>query len=290
MSALLAAALAWLAGRPLSRFVVAPLTRLRERIAELDIDAISHTDIGPSEGVLEVDALRSTIGQMILRVDRALGLAQRFAANAAHELRTPLTSIRGELELLSESIADVTPRANASRAEQKLAELSLLVERLLILSVPARSRTDAHEVVSLRDLLEDSIGALPGDDRERVAVSDEDALIRGDSVLLATMIANGVANGLKFGSRVSTRLAVVDGEAVIHIDDDGPGISDTERERAFEPFFRSQDALRRRVPGHGLGLALIRHIAQTHGGNASLVDKAERGARLEIRLPVADRG
>jgi len=287
LSALIAALLAWLASRPISRLVVAPLTRLRERIADLDLDALSDADLGPPGGVLEVDALRATIGQLIARVERALGLAQRFAANAAHELRTPLTSIRAELELLSESIVEAGPRADAVRAEHKLAELAVLVERLLILSVPARSKSDAHEVVSVRDLLEDSVGSLPMDDRQRIAVSDEDALVNGDSVLLATMIANAMANGLKFGSKVSTSLAVSGREAVIYIDDDGPGIDEAERERAFEPFFRSQDALRRRIPGHGLGLALIRHIAQTHGGNAAFVHKPAGGTRLEIRLPVA---
>jgi nitrogen-specific signal transduction histidine kinase len=82
--------------------------------------------------------------------------------------------------------------------------------------------------------------------------------------------------------RTVTITAPVAGE-----DDDGPGVEASERERAFEPFFRSSEALRRRVPGHGLGLALIRHIATTHGGSATLVDKRTQGARLEIRLPSA---
>ena len=287
MSVLLAAALAWMASRPISRYVVAPLTKLRERIAQLEIDGISATQLGPPDGVVEVDALRSAIGHLVVRIEGAVGLAQRFAANAAHELRTPLTSVRAELEMLSENIAEPVARANACRAERKVAELSVLVERLLILSVPARSATDAYEVVSLRDLLEDTVDALPTDDRQRVAVSDDDALVNGDASLLATMIANAVANGTKFGNRVSTTLTVSGREVVIHIEDDGPGVNAADRERVFEPFFRSPDALRRRLPGHGLGLALIRHIAQTHGGSAHFVDKSGHGARLEIRLPVA---
>lgn len=286
LSALLAAALAWFATQPISRFVVAPLTQLRERIAGLDVDAISEADLGHSEGVLEVDALRHTLGELISRVERALALAHRFAANAAHELRTPLTSLRAELELLSESLRDSAFRADASHAEQKVAELSVLVERLLILSVPAQGETDVHEVVSLRDLLEDAVQALPTADRSRVALSDEDALIHGDATLLATMISNAFANGLKFADHVSTRLTLRDREAVLHVDDDGPGVESADRERVFEPFFRAQAALRRRVPGSGLGLALIRHIAQTHGGHAAFTEKHARGARLEIRLRV----
>ena len=172
-------------------------------------------------------------------------------------------------------------------AHQKLAELLVLVERLLILSVPVRSATDAHEIVSLRDLLEDVVKSLPKNDRSRVALSEGDALVRGDATLLGTMVANAIANALKFGSGVTTEVSLVEGVAVLHVDDDGPGVDAAERERAFEPFFRSSEALRRRIPGHGLGLALIRHIATTHGGSAMLVDKLTPGARLEIRLPAA---
>jgi len=290
LAALLAAALAWIASRPLSRYVVAPLTRLRDRIAQLDVDAISEADLGPPEHVAEVDALRSTIGQLIVRVERALSEAQRFAANAAHELRTPLTSVRAELELLTEAMSESEARADAVRAQQKLGELSVLVERLLILSVPARATDDAHELVSLRDLVEDAMDALPSVDRARVRLPDGDALVRGDAAILATMVTNALSNALKFGSAVTTAIEVADGRAILRVDDDGPGLDDACRERAFEPFFRSADALRRRLPGHGLGLALIRHIARTHGGDAAFFDKAERGARLEIRLPAAESG
>lgn len=287
LAALFAAALAWAGSRPVSRRIVAPLTRLRERIAQLDIDALAASSLGSEEHIAEVDALRSTIEQLIARVERALAQANRFAANAAHELRTPLTSVRAELELLAERIVDPEAREGATLAQQKLSELSVLVERLLILSVPARSAADAHEIVSLRDLLEDAVQSLPPDDRARVQVASEDALVRGDAALLGTMVTNAIANGLKFGNTVSTDLSLVDGIAVLHVDDDGPGMDASERERAFEPFFRGDAALRRRIPGHGLGLALIRHVATTHGGTAALVDKATLGARLEIRLPVA---
>jgi len=287
LASLFAAALAWAASRPISRHVVAPLTRLRERIAQLNIDALSDADLGAEEHIVEVDALRRTIKQLIVRVERALSQAHRFAANAAHELRTPLTTVRAELELLAENITEPDAREGATVAQQKLAELSVLIERLLILSVPARSAADGHEVVSLRDLLEDAVQALPTNDRARVRLSDDDVLVRGDAALFGTMVTNALANGLKFGSTVTTAVSRLAGSAVLFVEDDGPGVEEAERERAFEPFFRSSEAIRRRVPGHGLGLTLIRHIAETHGGTAALVDKPTRGARLEIRLPFA---
>lgn len=281
LAALFAAALAWVASRPISRRVVAPLTRLRERIAKLDLDAISQADLGAEEHIAEVDALRAAIGQLMSRVERALSQAHRFAANAAHELRTPLTAVRGELELLAESGTD----DGAAHAQQKLAELSVLVDRLLILSVPARTSDDVHEIVSLRDLLEDAVQALPPNERSRVHITDADAQVRGDATLLSTMVSNALSNGLKFGKSVAAEISVTATSATLRFDDDGPGLTADERERVFEPFFRSPTALRQRIPGHGLGLALIRHIATTHGGTATFVNDATPGAKLEITLP-----
>jgi two-component system, OmpR family, sensor kinase len=280
----LAAALTWAASRPLSRFIIAPLSRLRAQIAALDVDALSRAHLGENEHISEVDALRDTMGQLIQRVEQALEQAHRFAVNAAHELRTPLTSVRAELELLSENVTDSTMRADVLRAQHKLAELVVLVERLLILALPKRSPTDAYDVVSMRDLFEDTVAGLPAADRPRVLTPQDDALVQGDAVLLSTMVANALSNALKFSATVSVAFQVHDRHVVIWIDDSGPGVDVAERERVFEPFFRSPEALRRRMPGHGLGLALIRHIARTHNGDARFVDKTTSGARLEIRI------
>lgn len=286
LAALFAAALAWAASRPLSRHVTAPLTRLRERIAQLQVDSLTRSTLGDDEHVAEVDALRATLAQLIARVERALAQAQRFAANAAHELRTPLTTIQAELELLVEGAAELNARESAAVVQRKVAELSALVERLLILSVPTQASVNARELVSLRDVVEDVVQGLSPPERARVQVAEGDALVQGDAVLLGTMVANGVANGLKFGDSVKVELSRAGDLAVLCIDDDGPGVSPSERETVFEPFFRTRDALSRRIPGHGLGLALIRHVAEAHGGGARLADPPARGARLEIRLPV----
>lgn len=285
LAALLAAVLAWAASRPVSRRVVAPLTRLRERIAQLDVESLTEASLGAEEHIAEVDALRLTIRQLIGRVERTVAQAQRFAANAAHELRTPLTTVQAELELLAESVLEPNAREGAEVAQRKVAELSALVERLLVLSVPARSSVDVREVVSLRDLLEDIAHTMPKSERGRIQLSEGDALVRGDAILLGTMVSNALSNGLKFGESVKVDVSRAGGFAVLHIDDDGPGVQAGERELAFEPFFRTTDAQNRRIPGHGLGLALIRHVAEAHGGKAALTDKPTRGARLEIRLP-----
>jgi len=108
---------------------------------------------------------------------------------------------------------------------------------------------------------------LPTSERAHVQVTD----------------GNALSNGLKFGTHLAADVTSTGTSATICFDDDGPGITGDERARVFEPFFRAQSA--QRIAGHGLGLALIRHIATTHGGNAVFVDKPKPGARLEITLP-----
>jgi signal transduction histidine kinase len=279
----------WLWSRPIARAAVAPLARLRARVAAIDVDTGATADLGPIEDVSEVDELRATIGQLIERLARALDQAQRFAANAAHELRTPLTAVRAELELLAEkpqASPDVADGLTTART--KVTDLALLVEKLLILATPKGAVDAPAEVLSLRDMMEDVVQGLPPEQSRKVTLSDEDALVRGDTVLLTTMFTNGLVNALKFGNEVRVNLKARHGRVVITIDDDGPGLDEANLERVFEPFFRSQQALQRRVPGHGLGLALVRHVAENHGGSAHFGHKETVGARLHIELPQID--
>lgn len=276
----------WFWSRPMARSAVAPLSRLRSRVAAIDVDLGGEVELGPVEHVTEVDELRATIGQLLQRVGVALEQAQRFAANAAHELRTPLTAVRAELELFGESpAAGFEVGGNLSAARAKVAELVTLVEKLLVLSSTKLILDEPNEIVSLRDVMEDVVHGLEPELVEKVALTQADALVRGDSVLLASMFANGVANALKFGKTARVDLAVVDGEAAITIDDDGPGLDRADWERVFEPFYRGEGARRLRRPGHGLGLALVRHIAESHGGSACFTERDGAGARLRIVLP-----
>lgn len=286
VAAVLAALAAWIASRPLSRAVVAPLARLRAHLARLDVDAGLETSLGVDEQVEEVDALRVTLAQLLTRVNQAIEQARRFAANAAHELRTPLTMIRGELELLSEQPSlSRDDQRNVGRVERKIADLSVLVERLLILAAPKRDAQDAAELLSLRDLVEDTVNTLDPADWERITTDEGDALVRGDSVLLSTVIANALSNGLKFGERVQIEVSHADRWAVIRVSDDGPGVAPEDRLRVFEPFYRAIPNAGAPTAGHGLGLALVRHVAEIHGGAARFIEGRRGWTTLEIRLP-----
>ena len=296
IAAFLAAVGAWGLSRPLARRVLAPLAQLRRRLAGIDHHAVAPVDLGPPADVLEVDELRSTAALLLTRLQTSMWEAQRFAANAAHELRTPLTSARAELELLSEEedTHSETTRERLARVERKVGELSTLVERLLVLAMPrvAADGREASELVSLRDVVEEVLASFSPAEVARVTTDDGDAQVMGDPVLLMSMVSNGIGNALKFADHARVSVVVSGPMAIITIVDDGAGIDVAEREQVFAPFYRSPAALKRRLPGQGLGLAMVRHIAEMHGGSASLLvrDPGVVGAALEMRVALASNG
>lgn len=274
LAALFAGGLAFVASRPLAAGVVAPLSELQRRLRS---SGIARADLGPDSGVLEVDALRAALAELLRRIDEALTHATRFAADAAHELRTPLSTVQAELELLGNE--DTFSAETLARLRTTVSRLSVLVERLLILAT--LGERGATELVSLRDVLEDTVQALPAPERDRVKLEvSGDLSLHGDATLLTSMVSNALSNGLKFGRTVTARLTA----EVLQFDDDGPGIPLEERQQVFEPLYRGKAARAAGVAGHGLGLALIAHVARHHHGTASFDDGAP-GARLTLRFP-----
>ena len=287
LAALLAGFGAWIVSRPVASLLIGPLSELRQRVGSIDIASGRATDLGDPMGVVEVDALRETIQALLARIGETISHAERFAADAAHELRTPLTSIRGELELLME---DPSLRREAAgdlaRATAKVVQLQTLLERLLVLALPDQSQWSTIEVVSLQDLTEDIVARLPEVDRQRVRLHAPrgSVVVRGDEALLGMLFSNALSNGLKFGKRVEVSTYEASDDVILLVDDDGPGVSPDQRTVVFEPFVRAPLAVERQISGHGLGLALIAHVARRHGGSARFIDGGS-GAHLEIRLP-----
>ncbi len=277
VATLLSAILGW----AVAGWSLRPLRQLTERVAA--VGEQGAVELGPRRGIDEVDALREVLQRTLDRLRVSLGHSQRFAGDAAHELRTPLTALAGELELLAERPRDPEDADSVARARRTVARLVLLVERLLVLATPTR---DGHglESVPLGERIEELVAELPRVQRERMSLDLPAVLppVTGDGSLLAAMVSCGVENALKFSSGpVVVRLSVRDEALVLQIDDEGPGVPSAERERVFLAFERAGSA----VQGHGIGLALVAHVAALHRGRAAFVEGAV-GARLEIILPL----
>lgn len=294
LASLLAVLLAAVGGAAVSgavaRRVVAPLVRLRDAVSGVSAARPGEARLGDDEGIAEVDALRVAIAALLHRLDGALVQSRRFSADAAHELRTPLTALRTELELLSEAHRDDERVAEPlARAVQRTVALGDLLEQLLILARPLEAMPSFVELVDLPGLVEDAQLELPSAKRARISVhSDPDVgAIRGDPTLLRALVRNAIDNALKFSGQAPVDVEVRErqGAVFFEVRDQGPGIPVEERERVFEAFHRAAVA-RASQPGHGIGLALIAHVAAAHGGRAAFVD-ADRGAHLRVSFPSA---
>jgi signal transduction histidine kinase len=272
----------------LTRWAVAPLEALTRALRQTRPTSGRLLELGPPSQVEEVEAVRNALAERARQIQGLLEQTSRFAADAAHELRTPLTALRAELELaLEEGTAAVDTRV-LERAVQRVARLSELVNRLLILALPESDLTHGFEAVSLLDVAEDVIAELSPPERALVQLDGRsEGTVRGDTELLHSLLANALGNALKFAPRPPIIVRIAErsegelGTIVVETIDRGPGVPGALRERVFEPFFRIRaDAAR----GHGLGLALIGHIARVHGGRARFVE-VDAGAVLEVVLP-----
>lgn len=274
----------WGLGRRLVRRLLLPLSAFGERIATMDADRTGDR-LPASWGAQEIDTLAARFNALLARIDDSVGRERRFLLDVSHELRSPLSRLQAQLDLLIEESAS-EPDAPLQRAAAACAGLVRLTESVLALG---RDEPPAGETVNLCDLLRayqiDLADREPPQAARLHVDAQDEVLLRADPALLRLCLVNLIENALKF-STGSVRIAVAeDGPAVLlSVQDRGPGIPDEEVERVGEPFFRGRRG-RGRVPGSGLGLALVRHVVQQHGGQLTFHRPDAGGLRVEVRLP-----
>ena len=228
----------------------------------------------------EVAAVAASFNQAAGRIEALLRSNQSLLANASHELRSPLARLKMAVSM----IEDAGPAQRESlrvEVHKNIAELDALVEEVLL-----ASRLDAT-----RDPLQaDPVDLLPMAAEEAARVQAEAAgdaaVVRGDERLLRRAVRNLLENARRYGGdEVLVEVATLaGGGAAVSVSDRGPGVPEAYRERIFEAFFR--------LPGHaeraggvGLGLALVRQIAQRHGGSVRCEPRAGGGSRFTLTLP-----
>lgn len=267
----------------LTRWALRPLHGLYQLLRGVRPGLPVPTELSEPMPTAEVEEIRAALWSLLQQGRALLAQSQTFAANAAHELRTPLTAIRAELELVIEEASSEVERAALTRIGQRVAHLSALLERLLLLAAPVGDSVQG-EAVALGDLLAEAVAGRGAElaQRLRVEVADE-GIVRGDPTLLRSLIDNALDNALKFSAPapVTVTLREAGERVVLDVIDEGPGVPESERARVFEPFYRIAGAP---APGHGMGLALIRHIAAAHAGQASFLPR-RAGAHLRVELP-----
>jgi signal transduction histidine kinase len=237
----------------------------------------------------EIDRLAATMNQMLERLQISVERQQRFVGDASHELRTPLTRLRTELEL---GLATAEGPAERGRLQSLLSEVIATEE--MVGDLLYLSRTEASEPLSARVDLDDLVIAegrrLTANGRVQVNLAGvSGAQVMGDRGQLERAIRNLVDNAERHANtQVAVTLCETNGDAVLTVADDGPGIPVEGAGRIFDRFARLDEARSAGSGGTGLGLAIASEIAMRHRGSLSLTNPGEPGASFELRLPVAD--
>jgi two-component system, OmpR family, sensor kinase len=273
--------------------VSAPLRRMAAVAARVDAG-----DLAPRMEVAarrdEVSVLAESFNHMLDRLDEAFSSQRAFIADASHELRTPLTVIRGQLEVLA---AEQNPSEAEVRRVERLAQaevtrLTRMVGDLLLLTQAERVDFLRPESIAVGPFVEELWDGLSLTAERRFELGPVPAgILSGDPDRLAQAVRNLGRNSIEYTAEpdglVRLEVAPVGADRLrFTVLDDGPGVPPAERERIFERFHRVGDGRRRAGGGAGLGLAIVRAIAEAHGG---LVRAAEPdggvGARIEFEVP-----
>ena len=245
----------------------------------------------------EVEPLVASLNNLLTRLKVARDAQRAFVADAAHELRSPLTALQLQVQLVER--ADSESARNAALADLKngLQRTTHTVQQLLTL---ARQEPGAAEYtmapVSLAALVRSLVV-----DHQRLAEAqqldlgvtdaDENAIVQGDADALRILLANLVGNALRYtpaGGRVDVACRKGEGCAFLEVADTGPGIPASERERVFDRFYRRGSegvAADGGKSGSGLGLSIVRTIADRHGAEVRLSDGESGGLRVRVRFP-----
>jgi signal transduction histidine kinase len=233
--------------------------------------------------------LTRTFNRLIDHVDRVLRAQRQLVADTSHELRTPLTTISGNLEFLARNLPEAERAEVLVETREEVRRLSRLVNDLLLLAEIGEKVAPDRVPVPLDSLVESEVARLPAAQAGRVHVEHEPLVVSGDEERLGQIIRNLLQNALRYASpapgAVHVSLTRDGAYARLVVEDDGPGIPADALERVFDRFSRLDNARSRMRGGFGLGLAIVRHVAEAHGGRAFASNRAEGGARFTVLLP-----
>jgi two-component system sensor histidine kinase TctE len=264
-----------------------PLGRLRDEIA-----ARSPRDLRPvpeQNKPQEVQPLIGALNELLSRLSAAIESRQRFIANAAHQLRTPLAGLKTHAELARRQPSTLELKSLLDMIAGETERTSHLVNQLLTLARAEPGEASSRQPINLHAL----IGRDVRDWVQRALSKNvdlgfelEDAWTMGEPLLLRELVANLVDNALAYtqaGGSVTVRTRGGEGETILEVEDDGPGIPEAEREKVFERFYR--------IPttggeGCGLGLSIVAEIAERHNGRIDLaVPPGGRGTLMRAVFP-----
>jgi heavy metal sensor kinase len=291
----LAVAAAVAGGFVLVRRALRPVARIAGKAEEITQHNLSERLPVVRSGD-EIERLSLALNHMISRLEGALALSKQFVADASHELRTPLTVMRGELEALAQDLQlrGETREALGSVLEE-VERLREIVEGLLALSrLDVGEKPGEWTRLDLAALAANTAGqmGLLAEDKSVSVVCESpgEVPVVGDRARLTQVVVNLLDNAIKYtppGGRVTLRVAIENGEAVLEVSDNGIGIPTEALPHVFKRFYRVDRARSRDQGGAGLGLAIVQSICNAHGAQLQVFSTPGQGSRFRVRQPLA---
>lgn len=264
-----------------------PLYKLADDIAQRSPSDLSP--IAESSDFEEIRILTETINQLFTKLSSSISAQQRFIANAAHQLRTPLAGLKLQAERAQREEVIAMMRPALMQIQNSADRISHLINQLLVLARSVQIE-DSHEF-ELIDLLELSkkvcMEWVPKALEKEMSLSfvahDKPLFVECNTVLLTELMANLLHNAIVYGvQRGNILVSLAENSPVLTIEDDGPGISSAEAKKVFERFYRTPGSSGK---GCGLGLAIVREIADLHGITLDLSTSEMGGVRIALRFP-----
>ena len=287
LAPVLAVAIGWSVGASLR-----PVRQLTAEVKRRDADTLDP--VAESGLPAEVSPLVESINTLLARLHSAFDAQRAFVSDAAHELRSPLTALKLQLQLLQRS-TDPASRDEAIRAlAAGIERATRLVAQLLTLAraepgAPQQPLvpTDLAEVA--RQAMADMVPLADAKSIQLALEAQPDCMVESDASALRILVRNLLDNAVRYtpaGGRVELTVAGQGGQIVLTVDDSGPGIPASERERVFDRFYRRAGGEQAGLEqsGSGLGLAIVRSIAQRHRASVQMIDSPLGGLRVAVRF------
>jgi two-component system, OmpR family, sensor kinase len=296
--------LAALAGIAVAGRAMRPIAALTATASEIATTRDPSRRMPEPENDDEIGELARTLEQMLRQLDAAryeteqmMQSQREFVADASHELRTPLTSILANLELLQERLGEVERRgeegemvASALRSSRRM---SRLVSDLLLLARADAGRTGSRRECDLSEIAAAAVSEVrPVASGRGLTVADDGPVsVEGNPDELHRLALNLLENGLRHtpeGTEITVSVVRRNGNAVLEVSDDGPGLPAGMEDQVFARFVRGNGpADLTPDTGTGLGLAIVKAVATSHGGEVEAGASPSGGARFTVRLPGA---
>ncbi|MGD9966789.1 MAG: ATP-binding protein [Hyphomonadaceae bacterium] len=274
---------AWISGATIFLIVVSVIfIRNQVRPIEKLADAMERFGRGEDTGAFRVRGAREVRGatlafhDMRQRIKRHIEQRSQLLAGVSHDLRTPLTRLKLQLALMP-------PSPEIEDIKRDLAEMEETLDEYLAF---AKGLTDeAPEQVDVAKLAREVVADSARGGSDVAIEGSVSAVTPGRGRALKRCLANLVDNAIAHGDKVRVTVANDDGDITVSVDDNGPGIPEDLYEEAFRPFSRLDETRSRNQKGVGLGLAIARDVARSHGGDIVLSQGSLGGLRAALRLP-----